>query len=365
MDSKPSVLVVDDQPINIRLAAKILNDEFEVLAATSGKAALEIAKSNPVDLILLDVMMPEMDGYEVCARLKEDPDTAAVPVIFLTAKSEPGDVVNGFAIGAVDYVSKPFNPRELVLRVRTHVELERCRAELQQLNATKDRFFSIIAHDLRNPFTVLLGFSQLLLDEYDTYSDAERKEALGRIKATSERSRELVENLLTWSRSQTGRLRCRPQSLALSDLAKKSIALAQSSADAKGIAITARIDPDARAICDPNMLETILRNLLTNAIKFTHPGGSVAILARQNGTGVNLVVEDSGVGMAPETAKQMFRLDTHHVTPGTEGEAGTGLGLILCREFAERNQGAIRVESALGKGSRFIVSLRRPAAPSD
>jgi len=178
---KFKVLIVDDVPKNIQLAGSILQKEgYHISFANNGETALNLTKTNDFDLILLDIMMPEMDGFEVCGQLKQKPETRDIPIIFLTAKTGTESTIKGFEIGAVDYVTKPFNEKELLARVRTHLELRDAQKNLREANATKDKFFSIIAHDLKNPFNALLGLSKLLLQNFDIFDD-DKKNILSRV----------------------------------------------------------------------------------------------------------------------------------------------------------------------------------------
>ena len=211
-DTKESkILIVDDVPKNIQLAGSILQrQDYNIFFANNGETALNLAQTNAFDLILLDIMMPGMDGFEVCEQLKKDPNTREIPVIFLTAKTDTESTIKGFDIGAVDYVTKPFNEKELLARVRTHLELRAARESLREANVTKDKFFSIIAHDMKNPFNALLGLSKLLLNNFDVFDEDKKKYFIQNIYQSSDQGYKLLENLLDWSRMQTGKMVCQP-----------------------------------------------------------------------------------------------------------------------------------------------------------
>ncbi len=302
-------------------------------------------------------MMPEMDGYEVCIRLKQNPRTKDIPVIFLTAKVEIDSIVKGFKLGAVDYITKPFYSEELMSRVQTHLELKNTREKLAQSNATKDMFFSIIAHDLKNPFHALLGFSDFLLSDFDSLGKDKIIQYIQNIHDSGTSLYKLLENLLQWSRLQTGRIECDGKTVNLLTVLEKCLATLHPNYAIKKINITGNIDPDIQVFADPDMTELILRNLISNAIKYTSGGGEIRIDSKTVDNFVEIAVSDNGTGIKAEYIPKLFRIDVRHSMPGTSDEKGTGLGLILCKEFIELNKGKVWVESEIGKGSifRFIL----------
>lgn len=369
------VLIVDDIPENLQILSNILFEKgIEISFATNGKQALETVEYNPPDLILLDISMPEMDGYEVCEQLKKNPDTKEIPVIFLTARTQTDDIIKGFNIGAVDYVTKPFNASELVSRVFTHLDLKRSKdiianqnAELKELNATKDKFFSIVAHDLKNPFNTLIGFSELLKSHYQKMDTEKVKRFHNLIYKASKHGYTLLENLLQWARSQTGRLKWEPGFFGLKTVAESTIDLLSSNAQNKEVKLTSHIDQKYNVFGDQNMITTIIRNLVSNAVKFTNRGGTVSLIAEDyNPYGqenkpdipyVKITVSDTGIGIPESDINKLFRIDVHHSTQGTEDEQGTGLGLILCKEFVEKHKGKIWVTSKPNEGTDIMFTL--------
>jgi PAS domain S-box-containing protein len=246
---------------------------------------------------------------------------------------------------------------QVIERRRNSEEIKRYTEELKQSNNTKDKFFSIIAHDLKNPFITLLGFSELLLSDYADLSDDERIYYIQEMRKSADISHNLLQNLLQWSRSQTGRIEFNPQDVDLLKLVSGIIELLKATAEKKEINMTYNISPGLFVVADEDMLNTIIRNLLTNSLKFTRKGGLVSIEAELNGNYVNISVKDTGVGMSDKVRQNLFRMEISQSTFGTDNEAGTGLGLLLCKEFIEKHGGKITVQSELDKGSIFKFNL--------
>ena len=240
-----------------------------------------------------------------------------------------------------------------------HKELKEKNEQLQQANAAKDKFFSIISHDLRSPFNTLHGFTQLLSERFDSYSEEERRAYVTRIHHSTERLRDLLENLLTWSRLQRNAMSYEPELLDLWELVDDNFALFHSKAEEKQIALKNVVQEDLQVYADANMTDTILRNLLSNALKFTEAEGEITISASLRKQSVEITVADSGQGIAAEELSQLFRTDVQYTRPGTAGEQGTGLGLNLCKELVEKNGGEIWVESSVGEGTTFVFTLPR------
>ncbi len=365
MNKQSLVLVVDDSSPNLKVLGNTLKKNGLTPAiANNGAGALALAKKKLPDLILLDIMMPEMDGFEVCKQLKQNEATKEIPIIFLTAKTEKEDIVEGLELGAVDYVTKPFNSKELMARVNTHLELKAARdtillqkEELKQANATKDKFFSIISHDLKNLFSVLHGYSSLLVTKKELLNAEQKEKFIEQIQRSLGKGYDLLKNLLDWANSQTGKLEPKPMAFNLKSLVAENIEFSSSNANAKNITLTSSIAETTTVFADKHMVETVIINLLSNAIKFTEKEGKVEVLSEEKDTEVEIVITDTGVGMTPQDIEKLFRIDVSHTTIGTGKEKGTGLGLNLCKEFVEKNGGTIWVESELGKGSRFYIRL--------
>jgi two-component system, sensor histidine kinase and response regulator len=230
--------------------------------------------------------------------------------------------------------------------------------KLEELNATKDKFFSIISHDLKNPFNSLLGLSRLLKSNIDKYSREELMEKLNAIEESSKRGYELLDNLLEWSMAQTGKIQFTPENLKLKKVVDDCLCVIENQLANKKIIIQSEFTDDFEVKADYNMLKIILRNLITNAVKYSHQDSTVTIKAEEMDKGtVEISIIDNGVGIPQEEIHKLFRIDTKYTTPGTSNESGTGLGLLLCREFVEKHGGKIWVESKLDFGSIFKFSL--------
>ena len=368
----PNILVVDDVTANLKLLDDILKSEgYKTRPVLSGELALRAAEKEKPDLVLLDIMMPDIDGFEVCRRLKENPDLKDIPVIFISAIGETANVVTAFNYGGVDYINKPFQAEEVIARVKTHLKLrfqsqellelnERLKQqtkELEELNATKDKFFTIIAHDLKSPFNSIMGFSEMLVEQVrdKTYDGIEQYANI--ILDSSQRALDLLMNLMDWARSQTGKMEFIPEYFELVNFIKDITSLFEDIAGQKSIIIKKDLPLNAPVFADHAMISTVIRNLISNAIKFTKPEGEITISAIEKPDQLIIMVKDSGIGISNDRIEKLFRLDETYSTPGTKDEKGTGLGLILCKEFIEKHGGKIWVESTPGEGSIFIFTI--------
>lgn len=354
----PNILIVDDIPDNLRVLGGILKAEgYKIRPVLNGKLALQVAEKEKPDLILLDIMMPGLDGYEVCRRLKENSGLKDIPVIFISALSDTNDLVKAFESGGVDYITKPFQAAEVSIRVATHLKICRQNADLRELNATKDKFFSIIAHDLRGPIGNMLSISEMISERGQVDEDTLFM-FLKLQKELSKDTIQLLENLLIWARSNTNRIDFEPVSMDLNLLIKESIEGANVQAMNKNISISDTTNTKFEVIADENMIRLVLRNLISNAIKFTPQGGQISISVNSGSDRSTIIsVKDSGIGIPPDMLEKLFSIDSSNKRYGTDGESSSGLGLVLCKEFAEKHRGNISVESEEGKGSEFSFSI--------
>lgn len=252
------------------------------------------------------------------------------------------------------YLDKTKSNKLLALKNRV---IEKSEKELRTLNASKNKFFSIIAHDLKNPLHNVLGYSSILYKDYDRFTETERRQFATDIYQSTNGIYRLLQNLLEWSRSQTGALSFTPKNIDYQTVLNNSTAVLKSLADQKNIEIKKENDPELRLFADQAMIETVLRNLISNAIKFTSKGGQIEILARKVNEDILISVKDNGVGIPEEDCKNLFKIDSKVKRKGTNDEDGSGLGLVLCHEFITKHNGKIWVESGLGKGSEFTLSI--------
>jgi len=355
------ILIVDDQSINIQVVASILKqcENYRVAFAKNGKAALEQVQTQKFDLILLDIMMPEMDGFEVSEKLKANEATAKIPIIFLTALTDEDSIVRAFDNGAVDYITKPFNKAELVARVKTHLRLKTIEEELFQANSTKDKMFSIIGHDLRGPIGNIKTMLHFLGGSWQKVTTNKIESLLQMAERSVENVYNLLENLLYWSRTQRGNMVYMKEHFPIVALIDETLSLLSSTAKIKEISFEKNISNDIKVYADIHSVTTVLRNLISNSIKFTESGGKIIVETQTTDKFVTISVSDNGVGMSEAIKQKLFNKFSSVSTFGTNHEKGSGLGLLLCKEFVENNGGEIWVESEEMKGSKFSFTIPR------
>jgi two-component system sensor histidine kinase/response regulator len=365
----PIILVVDDIQKNIQVVGGILNAAgFEVMPATSGAQAFERLKTQLPDLILLDFMMPDVNGIEVCKQLKSNPATKKIPVIFLTASNEMEHLVQAFQVGAVDYVTKPFQADELLARVRTHLELKKAREalwhysqRLHELNDEKNEFLGIVAHDLRSPLSNIITSVNMVATDRKM-ERAQVDEFLGIIQTSAQHMLHLVENLMDVNAIEQGRMKIDIAPCELGELLRGVTSNYQTKARAKSqqLAISEGEGPLV-AMADPHSTIQIFDNLVSNAIKYSPSGKRIDVrLLRRNGV-IRCEVEDQGPGLTKDDLNKMFGKFARLSAKPTAGEPSTGLGLSIVKRMVEAGGGKVWCESQPGQGAKFIVEL--PAAP--
>ena len=377
--NKNIILAVDDQPNNLKVIAGVLGDEYQLSIANNGHNALKILDKLVPDLILLDIMMPGMDGFEVCHEIKLRPQLKDIPIIFLTAKTEISDIVKAFEAGAVDYIFKPFNPLEVKARVNSQLqlfhtsrqlkelnyklavsqqELELTNVKLETLNKQKDKFFSVIAHDLKTPFNNVIALTGLISESLASKEQESLLEYVTMLRNTTDKAMDLLMNLLEWAKSQTGNLKFTPGLIQPISIIQDVLAIYQESIRAKSLIVKFDCNPDYEFFGDQPMIATVLRNLVGNAIKFSLAGGVIYLKVNRLADGsTQFSVKDFGIGISSDLLPLLFVLGANTGRPGTRGEPSSGLGLMLCKDFVERHGGSITVESAEGKGSEFSFTI--------
>lgn len=377
--NKNIILAVDDQPNNLKVIAGVLGEEYQLSIANNGHNALKILDKLVPDLILLDIMMPGMDGFEVCHEIKLRHQLKDIPIIFLTAKTEISDIVKAFEAGAVDYIFKPFNPLEVKARVNSQLqlfhtsrqlkelnyklavsqqELELTNVKLEMLNKQKDKFFSVIAHDLKTPFNNVIALTGLISESLASKEQESLLEYVTMLRNTTDKAMDLLMNLLEWAKSQTGNLKFTPGLIQPISIIQDVLAIYQESIRAKSLIVNFDCNPDYEFFGDQPMIATVLRNLLGNAIKFSLAGGVIYLKVNRLADGsTQFSVKDFGIGISSDLLPLLFVLGANTGRPGTRGEPSSGLGLMLCKDFVERHGGSITVESAEGKGSEFSFTI--------
>lgn len=363
-----TILAVDDIATNIMLLKAVLSRaKYKIVTASGGFEALEkVAEVNP-DLILLDIMMPDMDGYEVLKRLKADPAHEDIPVIFLTALHNPEDIVKGFKFGASDYISKPFNHEELITRVAHHIYLAAAqrtimqqRDELQATVEARDKMYSVIAHDLRSPIgTLKMVFNMLSINLTADQIGKDSFEMISMGNDITESTFMLLDNLLKWTKSQIGRMNTVFQEVDISEVVLFASKMSDVVAQVKNIEVEYDIPEAITVSCDVDMVKTIMRNLMSNAIKYSQEGGKIVVSVRETPTHAAISVRDNGIGIKEEDIPKLLNPETHYTTYGTKNEEGSGLGLQLVQDLTHRNGGTLTIESKEGEGSTFTFTIAK------
>ncbi len=360
-----SILVVDDNKENLKVVSNFLKNEgYQIALSLDADDALNILMENKIDLILLDVMMPGTDGFTLCRRLKENSRLKDIPVIFLTAKTETKDLVEGFSAGGVDYITKPFQKEELIARVNNHIALAHAKSqivkqseEIKKINRTKDRLYSVIAHDIKSPFANISMLISTLADGYLEAGSEEYTEVLQSINSSTQETYTLLTNLLQWTNSQTGDLELSLEEVPLESLISGTLRFLNQQATKKQIELTYKVTDGLKLTADQNMIKSVLQNVIGNAIKFTKPGGKVSVNAFQKENHILIEIQDNGIGISDKNIKKLFVDEGQLTTRGTNDEKGSGLGLLLVKEFVQRHQGSIDVVSKEGEGTTFILGF--------
>jgi two-component system, sensor histidine kinase and response regulator len=364
------VLLVDDTPANIDVLTQTLEPEgYRLLVANNGEKALKIAARVNPDLVLLDVMMPGIDGFETCRQLKADANTRDIPVIFCTAKTEVSDLITGFESGGVDYITKPYRHAEVLARVRTHLQLRRSltllsqrNTELNTLNQTKNKFLGIAAHDLRNPIGAVLCFAEMLREDYETLSKAEIIDGLNCIVEASDIMLNLVNDLLDVSAIEQGNLNLRCQPGSLRKLVVQRLELCRFRAQQKNICLETALAELPEYCFDNARLGQVFDNLIGNAIKFAPPATTVWVSIGLEEGAPCFSVRDQGPGLSATDLEKLFKDFQQLSAKPTGGEKSTGLGLAIVKKIVDAHQGTIRVHNHPSGGAVFSVLLPVQAA---
>ncbi len=366
------ILIVDDNPANLELLTRLLsNAGYKTRAATSGQRALQSSRLSAPDLVLLDISMPDLDGYEVCKLFKEDPAVRSVPILFISALDDPLDKVTAFSVGGEDYITKPFQPEEVVARVRHQLRiaglkrdleernrhLERLSEELRRNDELKNQFLGIVAHDLRNPLGNLVLAAQLLQDEEDL---EEIHSIAARMVREGMEMSQLINRFLEVAALEAGGVSTEPEAFELGKTVHLVVQRHSETAAGKSIALEEDLPASpVQAFADLKFVKEILDNLLTNALKFSPPRSSIRISAGQEGGAFVFAIQDQGPGLTEEDRKRLFGRFAVLSAKPTAGEKSTGLGLFIVKHMVDAMGGSIRAEDAPGGGTLFRVTIPR------
>ncbi len=370
-----SILVIDDDMKNLSLLFNLLNEAgFEVLVSRDGESAIKSAENAQPNLILLDVLMSGIDGFETCRRLKASEKTQHIPVIFMTGLTSTVNKVRGFELGAIDYLTKPVEPEEVLVRIKTHLTIQQLQQDLQtknqelqaslereqDLNTFKSRFMSIATHEFRNPLTTVL-FSSNLLRRYSAKITSEQNmikemgEELDSIERSVRQMMITLDGVLKVSKSETERFKFQPTSVNIKKLCQYVIEkFSIKAAETHTIHFLDKLE-SPQAVVEPKLMEQILSNLLSNAIKYSPNGGTITCnLFQENGVLI-LSVKDEGIGISKEDQRRLFK--AFQRGGNVNGIQGTGLGLSIVKQFVELHGGTIHVESEVDRETTFKVAL--------
>lgn len=351
---KPSILIVEDTPLNIDILQEVLGDDYDLVVAINGLEALQVLETNsPPDLMLLDIMMPEMDGFETCRRIKSDDRYKMIPIIFLTAKTENQDLLKGFDLGAEDYVTKPFHIPELKARIKTHIEIQTNRRILTQKNRDFREMLHILCHDLANPLANIQSILNIMDDDHEGIADF-----IPDMSRTIRQGLEIIESIRNMRSLDEKGLTTSPVNLIEAWI--DSSAMLRFRFIEKGVLLN---PPDSSepvwVLAEKiSLMNSVINNILTNALKFTPGGKSVSVEIIRSNKVVIFSVKDEGIGIPADILAELFnplsRL-THR--EGTDGEPGTGFGMPLVKEFMSAYGVSIDVVSEEGNGTEIILKF--------
>jgi signal transduction histidine kinase len=377
------ILIVDDTPANLDAISTVLSDAgYEIAIATSGERALQNLQRQSPDLILLDVRMPGIDGFETCDRIKANPKTCNIPIVFMTSIIDLSNKIKGFNCGAVDYISKPFQEQEILARVKTHIQLRRltqnleqqvaaqtaslriANAALEQANISKRSFLSTMSQEIRTPIDDILRLAERLQEQTSGTLNPQQVDDLAKIEHNGNHLLSLINNTLKLANIESGQLKLDLDLIAIEDLCRSCLVAIQSLADRKNIKLILNIEPNLPQISiDERQMRQVILNLLNNGIKFTAAGSVTLSVTKamltdsENIPGIRIAIADTGIGINSENIKQLFQPFVQIANLLGERQEGNGLGLILAKQIVELHNGQISVYSTENTGSCFTIEL--------
>jgi two-component system, sensor histidine kinase and response regulator len=355
------ILIVDDDPLVVKALERLLfKKNYLFYSVNSGEEALETVNDINPDIILLDVYMKGLTGFEVCSQLNKMGITKRIPVIFLTSTNQTSEIVKGFQSGAVDYIIKPFNTEELLARLLTHLELKKAREEIKNINMIKERFFSIMTHDINDALTGVKGVAEFLNQELkqSSVNIDEVKKLSAFLLDDSTELYHFLQNLIKWDYIESDLNPIQIERINARELTDHISRKYIHAINEKNILIHNKVDQNTMLFTNSSMLGDIINELISNAIKYSNIGGIISIDMVKEKNLTIIQIEDQGVGMDKEVVENVFKLDTPHPkTIGTNNEKGIGLGLIICYSLVKKLNGNIKIQSEKHKGSRIIIHL--------
>lgn len=363
------ILVVDDdEDICENLKIRFQANKFDVIAVNNGKDAVQAVLKEMPDLVLLDIMMPGMDGYETCKQIKKNTASRFLPVIMLTALRRPEEKVKGLKVGADDFISKPFDDKELLARVNAflrikslHDKLDESYQELKKLEALKDNLTELIVHDLRSPVSSIMATLEIFQGKHKDLMNPQVENFIAKIKRNCQVQINLINDILEISRIEEKTLKLEKRDISVNTLIDSCMLQVETSASQKNITIEKKLDDNLPSLCaDETYLQRIITNLLNNSLKYTEHGGKMCLSVhhtKEEKSRFVFCIEDTGLGIAKEHLNKIF--DRYFQVDRTAGYSrrGVGLGLSFCRMAVEAHGGTIWAESEKRKGSRFYFTI--------
>ncbi len=346
-NNKATILIVEDEKLNIDILSNQLKDKYQLIIAKNGKQALKRAENNILDLVLLDILMPEMDGFETCKALKSNKKTKNIPIIFLTAKAEAADIIKGFDLGGVDYITKPFNSAELQARITTHMELKKSREEIARKHAESNELLHILCHDLANPVGAVREIFALIKEDPSLF---EKLIDVG--LSGLDNSMDIIQLVL-----KIRALDEKENKLELTEYnLKQQVDFAHqiiiNKFKEKNITLNVNVSSEVNVLVEStSFINSVINNLLTNAVKFSQPNSEIDLISKIEGEHVKLTVKDNGIGIPPRILDNIFDVTKTTSRQGTSGEQGTGFGMPLVKKFVTAYGGKIEVKSKCQKES--------------
>lgn len=354
------ILIVDDMPKNVQVLGQILAEQgFNIFIATSGFQALKAVEKKMPDLILLDISMPEMDGFEICKQIKEQDKYSEIPIIFLTARTETEDILKAFAVGGVDYITKPFNIPELLARVNQQLALKEKTEDLRKTNESNKALLRVLLHDLRNPIVAIDSINQIFSKNQEVY--IEMNDIL---QQATKNCMEILDSVKKMYTIQDQKYTVDLKDINLFESVQTSVIIFKNLLHEKEIEIDINIPKDYYINVDTNSFtHSVIDNLITNAIKFSYPNSKINITASQNENQIILSVRDFGIGIPVKILETIFDITKPTSRPGTKGEVGTGYGMPLVKKFIEMSGGSIEIKSVVkpekDHGTEVLLYLNR------